>query len=270
MEINKYNSSKIYKIVDKNYTKTYFGSTTQKLSQRMALHRSCYKKGINQTSAKIIFDEFGIDNCKIELVEEVNCSNKDQLTKIEGKYIKENVCVNKVIPKQTNKEWRDKNKEKLSAYKKEYNKNEETREHNREYIKNYYHKNKEKFMKCKYYGGKIFKIYSEDTTRFYIGATFDKLEDRFEFLMKKSKISKIPALCCLDVLSKNWKIELIVEGNFKNNDELYQLESLWIKANDKECLNYANKYEDVDVSEYLDGRFDDSLLPEVFKGQKKV
>jgi hypothetical protein len=72
------------------------------------------------------------------------------------------------------------------------------------------------------------------------------------------------------VLSNKWKVELITQANFKNNDELYELESLWIKAGGNDCLNYKNKYEDVDVSEYLDGRFDDSIIPEVFKGKKKV
>ena len=139
MEVNKYNKSKIYKIVDNNYTKTYYGSTTQKLSQRMALHRSTYKNGVASTSAKLLFDEFGLDNCKIELVEEVSCSSKDQLAKIEGKYIKENECVNKQIAGQTKQEYKEKNKE-----------------HTKEYIKKYYHENKDKFIKCKFYNGKIF------------------------------------------------------------------------------------------------------------------
>lgn len=272
MEINKYNTSKIYKIVDINYTKTYYGSTAQKLSQRMAVHRSFYKKNRLSTSVNSIFDEFGVDNCKIELVEEVNCSNKDQLLRIEGKYIKENECVNKNVAGQTQKEYAENNKDKIKAYKKEYieNNKESLLIKNREYIKNYYHNNKTKFSKCKFYNGKIFKIVSEDTSRFYIGATFDKLEDRFNYIMKKSMISKIPALCCLNVLSNKWKIELIAQANFKNNDQLYQLETLWIKAGGIDCLNYKNKYEDVNVSEYLDGRFDDSIIPDVFKAEKKV
>jgi hypothetical protein len=255
-EENKYHNSKIYKLIDISNNKMYIGSTTKPLKLRLRQHIKDAQKNSCITSATL-FKEFGMTNIKIELIEEVKCENRKELCKIEGDYIRKLDCVNKYVAGRTVKEYKEEERETLLL-------------RNREYIKNYYHKNKDKFMKCKYYGGKIFKIYSEDTTRLYIGATFDKLEDRFEFLMKKSKISKIPALCCLDVLSKNWKIELIVEGNFKNNDELYQLETLWIKANDKECLNYANKYEDVDVSEYLDGRFDDSLLPEVFKGQKKV
>jgi hypothetical protein len=234
----------------------------------MAVHRSFYKSGKSKTSSKLIFDEFGVDNCKIELIEEVNCSNKDQLLKIEGKYIKENDCVNKQIAGQTQKEYVEKNKDKIKAQKKEYA--DKHKDKNREYIKNYYHNNKTKFSKCKFYNGKIFKIVSEDTSRIYIGATFDKLEDRFNYIMKKSMISKIPALCCLNVLSNKWKIELIVQGNFKNNDELYQLESLWIKSYKEECLNYKNNYEDVEVLSLLDGRFDDSLIPEIFKAKKNV
>ena len=39
---NKYQNSKIYKIVDVGYNKSYIGSTVQKLSNRMAKHRSEY------------------------------------------------------------------------------------------------------------------------------------------------------------------------------------------------------------------------------------
>ena len=88
--------------------------------------------------------------------------------------------------------------------------------------------------------------------------------------MKRAKKTKLRDLSCLNVLSKNWKIEVIVQGNFKSNDELYQLETLYIKSYKDKCINYKNQYEDVDISEYLDGRFDDSIIPEAFKGQKKV
>ena len=141
MEVNKYNKSKIYKIVDNNYTKAYYGSTTQQLSQRMALHRSSYKNGVASTSAKLLFEEFGLDNCKIELVEEVCCTSKDQLARIEGKYIKENECVNKQIAGQTQREYNEKNKDKISAYKKLISSKQSAEEKenlllkNRDYIK---------------------------------------------------------------------------------------------------------------------------------------
>ena len=42
--MNKYQNGKIYKIVDVGYNKCYIGSTCEALSQRMARHRSNYKK----------------------------------------------------------------------------------------------------------------------------------------------------------------------------------------------------------------------------------
>ena len=40
---NKFKNGKIYKIVDTNNNKSYYGSTIQRLSMRMALHRKAYK-----------------------------------------------------------------------------------------------------------------------------------------------------------------------------------------------------------------------------------
>ena len=116
---NKYLHSKIYKIVDNNYTKMYIGSTTQSLAERMAGHRRHYKHKKSTTSS-LIFDEFGVDNCKIELIENVACQSKDELRQREGFYIKNNECVNRVIPTRTQKEWRDANMEKIKEYRKNY------------------------------------------------------------------------------------------------------------------------------------------------------
>jgi Uri superfamily endonuclease len=255
-EINKYHHSKVYKIVDISNNKIYIGSTTNSLNTRLKQHIKDSKSN-KFISSQLIIDQCGADNIRIELIQDVKCENRKELCKIEGEYIRKLDCVNKNVAGRSLKEYREEEKETLLLK-------------NREYIKNYYHQNKAKFMKCKYYNGKIFKIYNKDKNIFYIGCTFDKLEDRFEYLMKKSKTSTIPALCCINALSGDWKIELIVQSNFKNNDEMYQLESIWIKSYENDCLNYRHKYEGVDVSAYLDGRLDESLLPEVFKGQKKV
>jgi hypothetical protein len=51
-----------------------------------------------------VFDEFGIENCKIELLELCNCETKDQLNKKEGEYIRSLDCENKVIPQRTPQE----------------------------------------------------------------------------------------------------------------------------------------------------------------------
>ena len=71
----KYQNAKIYKIADVGYKKCYIGSTIQSLSNRMARHRSHYRNGTQETNAKLLFDEFGIDNCKIELIKNDHTKN---------------------------------------------------------------------------------------------------------------------------------------------------------------------------------------------------
>ena len=83
---NKYENGKIYKITDIAYTLAYYGSTIEPLCKRMGRHRGCYRKyknkgdGDNITVYKI-FDEFGLENCKIELVELCPCASKMELEK---------------------------------------------------------------------------------------------------------------------------------------------------------------------------------------------
>ena len=41
-------------------------------------------------------EEYGLDNCKIELIEKFPCSNIEELRRREGYYIKEFDCVKRV------------------------------------------------------------------------------------------------------------------------------------------------------------------------------
>jgi len=107
-----YSNSKVYKIWSLNGDKIYIGSTTKEyLSQRMDNHRSHYKSKKKITSS-ILFDEYGLENCKIELLEAKECNSKDELLQLEGKYIRELECVNKYIAGRTLKEYREDNKDK--------------------------------------------------------------------------------------------------------------------------------------------------------------
>ena len=153
---NKYKNGKIYKIVDVGYSKCYFGSTCEELSQRMARHRYKYPQYLKGKMHKIrvfgLFDEFGVENCKIELVELYPTNSKAELQQREGYYIKNNDCVNKRVEGRTDKEYRDDNKEREQArHKKYYAENQDKiqayREANREEInarcKSYQERNKE-------------------------------------------------------------------------------------------------------------------------------
>ena len=104
-----YSVSKIYKIWDVNYTKCYVGSTVSKLYKRFSQHKGKYRDYLNNkyhyTTVFSIFDEFGVENCKIELVEECNANTKEELLAREGQYIRECQCVNKCIAGRTNKKY---------------------------------------------------------------------------------------------------------------------------------------------------------------------
>ena len=142
MSIN-YNNSKVYKIWSPNGENIYVGSTTkQYLSQRMTLHRASYNywksgKGGLITSF-LLFDEYGLDNCFIELLEAKPCASRDEMKQLEGGYIRNLACVNKCIAGRTMKEYHEDNKTRINKTQKEY------QEINKEKVKQYYEKNKER------------------------------------------------------------------------------------------------------------------------------
>ena len=71
-------------------------------------------------TAMNLFDEFGLENCKIELLENFPCDNKEQLRQREGHYIRNNDCVNKRIECRTREEYRDEHKEDMRKYRIEH------------------------------------------------------------------------------------------------------------------------------------------------------
>jgi len=159
MEIqNKYHNGKIYKITDIGYNKCYIGSTTESLCMRMARHRADFKKFLNgkrshNVSSFDLFDEYGVENCKIELIEYFKCDTLQELRRKEGEHIKSIECVNKVVAGRTDKEYKQDNKDKLLEQAKEYyTKNKETikeyrkqnKDKTKEYNKEYREQNKDK------------------------------------------------------------------------------------------------------------------------------
>ena len=144
----KYTKGKIYLIWDKSYTKCYIGSTIESLSTRLAHHRYKYnrfKNGLyHYVSIYDLFDEFGIDNCLIELLENYSCNSKDELRSREGYHIRQNECINKRIENRSLKEWREERREELLEKKKQYR--EQNKELIREKARTYYNDNKEKLL----------------------------------------------------------------------------------------------------------------------------
>ena len=125
--MNRYENGKIYKITDLGYTKCYIGSTCESLSQRMARHRAKYVRVLNgvkmDTSSTLLFNEFGSENCKIELIENYPCQNVEELRKREGFFISTIDCVNRCIAGRTQREWIEQNSERVKKIKTKYYEN---------------------------------------------------------------------------------------------------------------------------------------------------
>ena len=115
-----------------------------------------------------IFDEYGIDNCKVIWIDDYPCNNKKELEAREGYYIESTKCINKIIvgrtPERYRKESKQRKKETAKIYREnttvklkakreekkgyytEYNKSrkENNEEHISEYNKQHRDNNKEK------------------------------------------------------------------------------------------------------------------------------
>ena len=126
--MSKYNQSKIYKIepiCEHEENEIYIGSTTKKyLSQRIALHKCCYKKWKNNEYHNVsvfeLFDKYGVENCNIVLLEQFKCEDVDELRAKEKEYIKTMNCINKYIPNGSKKEYYQENKIEILEKNKEY------------------------------------------------------------------------------------------------------------------------------------------------------
>ena len=144
---NKYVNGKIYKIVDNTNGNIYIGSTIQKLNERLRKHKWDYKKYLEGNSHFVSsFEIFKNNDYKIELLEDYPCNSKKNLETKEREFIENNICVNKIIPTRTKKEWNKENKEKIKKYTKVYYEKyyEENKEKMKNQTKKHYEENKEK------------------------------------------------------------------------------------------------------------------------------
>ena len=150
-----YSYGKVYKIepINGDEGDVYFGSTTkQYLSQRMDSHRKDYKRWKegkrNYVSSFSLFEKYGLENCKIILLDNVNANSKDEMISKEAYYIRNFKCVNRTIPdrkkdeyiKEYRKEYHIKNKEQIREQRKQFNK--ANKEEKSERLRIYYEKNK--------------------------------------------------------------------------------------------------------------------------------
>lgn len=133
----------IYKIWSPKGDKVYYGSTCNKRGplQRFYVHVSEYNSGRLKCTSKIVFDEYGIDNCQFSIVEEID--DLSQLRRRERFYIETNECVNKYKPSPT--------KEEIKKDKQDYTK--EHKQQKKEYDLLYRNLDEERKIKIECYCG---------------------------------------------------------------------------------------------------------------------
>lgn len=102
----------IYKIYDNTNGSVYYGSTKNKISQRMAIHRQDYKRWVDGRDMKRCrsFEILNNEDYAYSLVEQVEYENKMELLQRERWYIENNECVNKCLPARTDEENKEYNK----------------------------------------------------------------------------------------------------------------------------------------------------------------
>ena len=120
--MNKYQEGKIYKI--NGGDKVYVGSTTQTLNERFSKHKSNYSQFQKEKYGKCmvfdIFEEVGVKECSIVLVEDFSCSSKRELEERERYWIQTLDCVNKYIPTRTERQYYQDNRDARLEYQRQY------------------------------------------------------------------------------------------------------------------------------------------------------
>ena len=165
------------------------------MNRRFSAHKRDYRRrdkdGTKFSTSWELFNEYGLDNCKIELIENFLCNSKEELHAREGQYQRHIDCINKNVAGRKLKEYLDYKREEISEYRKKFyethkdrilkqnkeccytNKEELNRKHreyyrdNNETIKeqmreNYYNNRENKTEQSKaYYGNNKVKIHSQ-------------------------------------------------------------------------------------------------------------
>ena len=138
-----YKLGKIYKLTCNTTGIIYIGSTTTTLNTRLIEHKAHYQTYLNgKRNFLTSFEIIQGNNYQIELIEDYECSTKEELLLRERYYIDNTECVNKVIPGRTLQEYYSDNKEVYIESRKKYNEN--NKERMSKYQKEYHLKNKER------------------------------------------------------------------------------------------------------------------------------
>ena len=160
MENNRYNNSKVYKLINTVDDTFYIGSTTTSLSKRLSFHKTSAKTKIKRNfKIYIHLNKIGFENIKIILINEFYLDNRDQLLRVENEYIEmyknDPNCLNSIRAFSTDeqkkeqiKQYHQTHKDEIINYKKEYR--QQNIEKIKEYDRNRCNKEERKIYNKKY------------------------------------------------------------------------------------------------------------------------
>jgi len=159
---------RVYKIVSSKGNQIYIGSTIKTLRRRFQLHKK------DTSSSNILFDKYGVDNCRIELIKEYEVCDELHLQVYEQLWINKykdkvvnklsSFCIKKLYMKQYKKKYRENNREEIREKDKKYR--DDHKEEIREKQKKHYENNRDKILEkfdCEC-GGKY--VYSHKSRHF--------------------------------------------------------------------------------------------------------
>jgi len=166
---------RFYRIVGTG-TDEYIGSTKQTIQRRFCIHKALYRSFLSEKTTNCgsfgLFKIYGVENCKIELISELECESKKEARMEERRIYDErrDIIVNLNRPyvsveenKERVKEWCQVNKDKIKDYKKEFYLD------NPEYNKEWYQSNSESVLEQKkeYYIANRNKILARQREKYH-------------------------------------------------------------------------------------------------------
>lgn len=135
---------RFYKIWSELGNMVYIGSTEKTLNERFCKHTSGFKTHSLKEASKLLFEAYGVENCQISEIFAVLCETKSIRNALEASYIKhwrerqEFQCVNICLPGRTSKQYRIDNNEFVKKINHEY------RQKNKDQITAYRENNRDK------------------------------------------------------------------------------------------------------------------------------
>lgn len=182
-------TGRVYKIIAVEGNEVYVGSTFNTTRDRFKMHKGAYGQG-KPCSINILFDKYGVDNCKMILIKEYEVIDRRHLEVYETLWIQKLKAINKVEPCAGILE-RERKKQYQKRYGKQYY--QENKQKINEKHRHHHHKNKEKL------NGKKKQYYQENKEKIN-----EKHRQNYQQI-KEKRLEKINCECGAIISKINFK-----------------------------------------------------------------